>query len=325
MKAYRNLEGVAPGHHHTVGERHRQLIESTRTQAAIRTAVVHPCDPASLGGALAAWQEGLIDPVLVGPRERIETTARALDSSLDGIELIDTPHSHASADTAVALAASGSVTALMKGALHTDELMGAALSRDAGLRTERQMSHVYALDVPSYPLPLLITDAALHIAPDLVAKRDIVQNAIDLAHALGLERPRVALLSAVETVRANIPSTLDAAALCKMSERGQIHGGLLDGPLAIDNAVSREAARQKGIVSEVAGQADILVAPDLEAANMIAKLLIYLAGAQAAGLVVGAKVPIMLTSRADDIDTRLASAALALRLVHFQSRNERRP
>ncbi|WP_035567726.1 bifunctional enoyl-CoA hydratase/phosphate acetyltransferase, partial [Litchfieldella anticariensis] len=309
-------------HHHAIGERHRQLIESTRGLAPIRTAVVHPCDAASLGGALAAWREGLIEPVLVGPRLRIESAAQVLGSSLDGIELVDTPHSHASADTAVSLAGSSDVEALMKGALHTDELMGAVLSRQAGLRTERQMSHVYALDVPSYPLPLLITDAALHIAPDLEAKRDIVQNAIDLALALGLERPRVALLSAVETVRANIPSTLDAAALCKMSERGQIQGGRLDGPLAIDNAVSCEAARQKGIVSEVAGQADILMAPDLEAANMIAKLLIHLAGAQAAGLVVGARVPIMLTSRADDIDARLASAALALRLVHFQSRDE---
>ncbi|WP_148254046.1 bifunctional enoyl-CoA hydratase/phosphate acetyltransferase [Aidingimonas lacisalsi] len=308
----------ASSHHHDIGECHRQLIESTREFTAIRTAVVHPCSASSLGGALASWKEGLIDPVLVGPRRRIEAVAAELMESLDGAELIDTPHSHASAERAVTLAADGCVDALMKGSLHTDELMGAALTRDAGLRTERQMSHVYALDVPSYPIPLLITDAALHIAPDLIAKRDIVQNAIELAHALDIERPRVAILSAVETVKADIPSTLDAAALCKMSQRGQITGGTLDGPLAIDNAVSHEAARQKGIVSEVAGQADILVAPDLEAANMIAKLLIHLAGAQAAGIVIGARVPIMLTSRADDIAARLASAAIALRLVHHR-------
>jgi phosphate acetyltransferase/phosphate butyryltransferase len=207
----------------------------------------------------------------------------------------------------------------MKGALRTDELMGAAVRRQAGLRTERWMSHVYALDVPSYPRPLMISDAALHITPDLATKADIIQNAIDLALAIGIDRPRVAVLSAVETVRATLPSTIEAAALCKMAERGQIEGGMLDGPLAIDNAVSLVAAHQKGLDSPVAGRADILIAPDLEAANMIAKLLIHLAGAQAAGLVVGARVPIMLTSRADDVETRLASAALAQLLVRRQA------
>lgn len=302
-----------------IGDRHRQLIEATRGYPAIRTAVVHPCDEASLGGALAAWHEGLIEPLLVGPRSRIESTADALGESLEDLTIIDTPHSHASADKAVALAARDDARALMKGALHTDELMSAVLAHEAGLRTERQMSHIYALDVASYPRPLLITDGALHIQPDLTAKRDIIQNAIDLAHALGLACPRVAILSAVETVNPRIPSTIEAAALCKMSQRGQISGGDLDGPLAIDNAVSVEAARTKGLTSDVAGQADILVAPDLEAANMIAKLLIHLADAQAAGLVMGARVPIMLTSRSDNVATRLASAALACLVVHHEA------
>ena len=298
-----------------VGERHRQLLEATRGHPPIPTAIVHPCDAPSLGGALAAWREGLIEPLLVGPRARIETIAEKLDADLDGLRIVATPHSHASAEAAVRIAASGEAQALMKGALHTDELMSAVLARETGLRSERQMSHIYALDVASYPRPLLITDGALHIQPDLAAKRDIVQNAIDLAHALGLERPRVAILSAVETVNPRIPSTLDAAALCKMSQRGQIAGGELDGPLAIDNAVSVAAARTKGLDSAVAGRADVLVAPDLEAANMIAKLLIHLAGAQAAGLVMGAQVPIMLTSRSDDVAARLASAALACLVV----------
>ncbi|MFO7648416.1 bifunctional enoyl-CoA hydratase/phosphate acetyltransferase [Halomonas campaniensis] len=306
---------AAEAHWHQTGEQHRRLIDSTRSLEALTTAVVHPCDEPSLAGALAAWREGIIVPLLIGPRHRIEAAAEALGESLDGLTLIDTPHSHASAERAVELAAQGEVEALMKGSLHTDELMSAAVDRRTGLRTERLMSHVYALDVPSYPRPLLISDAALHITPDLAAKRDIIQNAIDLARALGISRPRVALLSAVETVRSTLPSTIEAAALCKMSERGQIHGGVLDGPLAIDNAVSLAAARQKGLGSEVAGQADILIAPNLESANMIAKLLIHLARAQAAGLVVGARVPIMLTSRADDAETRLASAALAMHLA----------
>ncbi|MDI5892079.1 bifunctional enoyl-CoA hydratase/phosphate acetyltransferase [Halomonas rhizosphaerae] len=306
-------------HWHQTGAQHRRLIEATRDLSPLRTAVVHPCDTPSLAGALAAWREGLIEPLLVGPRARIEATAEELGETLDALRLIDTPHSHASAERAVRLAADGEAEALMKGALHTDELMSAAVARQAGLRTERQMSHVYALDVPSYPRPLLISDAALHISPDLATKADIIQNAIDLARAIGIDRPRVAVLSAVETVRATLPSTIEAAALCKMAERGQIEGGELDGPLAIDNAVSLSAARQKGLDSPVAGQADILIAPDLEAANMIAKLLIHLAGAQAAGLVVGAQVPIMLTSRADDVDTRLASAALAQLLVRRQA------
>ncbi len=305
-------------HWHQTGDQHRRLIDSVRPLPTLTTAVAHPCDEASLGGALAAWRAGIITPTLVGPRARITAAAEALGESLDGLTLVDTSHSHASAETAVRLAAEGEVQALMKGSLHTDELMSAAVDRRTGVRTERLMSHVYALDVPSYPRPLLISDAALHIAPGLDAKRDIIQNAIDLARALGIDPPRVALLSAVETVRATLPSTIEAAALCKMSERGQIRGGILDGPLAIDNAVSELASRQKGLVSEVAGRADVLIAPNLESANMVAKLLIYLARAQAAGLVVGARVPIMLTSRADDVETRLASAALAARLVHFQ-------
>lgn len=304
-------------HDPPVGDRHRQLIDATRGYPPIRTAVVHPCDELSLGGALAAWRQGLIEPLLVGPKARILDTAHALGESLSDLTIIDTPHSHAAAETAVSLAARNEVNALMKGALHTDELMSAVLVDEAGLRTERQMSHIYALDVASYPRPLLITDGALHIQPDLTAKRDIIQNAIDLAHALALDCPRVAILSAVETVNPRIPSTLDAAALCKMSQRGQITGGDLDGPLAIDNAVSEQAARTKGLTSAVAGHADILMCPDLESANMIAKLLIHLAGAQAAGLVMGARVPIMLTSRSDTTASRLASAALACLVVHL--------
>lgn len=306
-------------HLHERGARYRQLLDKAQRCAPVRTAVVHPCDGNSLTGALDAALDKLIVPVLVGPRAKIQKAAETAGRSLEGIEIIDAPHSHAAASLSVELARKGRVDALMKGSLHTDELMGAVVKVDTGLRTERRMSYVFGLDVPHYPKPLLITDAAINIYPDLDTKRDIVQNSIDLAHALGLLQPKIAILSAVETVNPKITSTVEAAALCKMAERGQITGGLLDGPLAFDNAVSRDAAKTKGINSPVAGDADILVAPDLEAGNMIAKQLIYLAGADAAGIVLGARVPIMLTSRADGSLARQASCALAQLVVHFKS------
>lgn len=303
-------------HLHESGARYRELIAATQELAPVRTAVVHPCDDISLTGALEAGSQGLIVPVLIGPRAKIEAAARDAQRSLEGIEIIDVPHSHAAAEHAVEMARRGEVDCLMKGKLHTDELITPVVDRVHGLRTERRMSHVFALDVPHYPKPLFITDAAINISPDLDTKRDIVQNAIELAQALGVERPKVAILSAVETVYPKIPSTLDAAALCKMWDRGQITGGVLDGPLAFDNAVSKSAAEAKGIVSEVAGDADILVVPDLEAGNMLAKQLIHLAGAESAGIVLGARVPIMLTSRADGVMSRLASAAMAQLFIH---------
>jgi phosphotransacetylase/acyl dehydratase len=303
-------------HLHERGARYRQLIAVAQRRPPIRTAVVHPCEPVSLVGALEAAENRLIDPIFVGPEAKIRRAAQTADRSLEGIEIVDTPHSHAAAARAVALAREGRVEALMKGALHTDELMGEVLKSDTGLRTERRMSHVFGLDVPHYPKPLFITDAAINIYPDLDSKRDIVQNAIDLVHALGIRRPKVAILSAVETVQPKIKSTIEAAALCKMAERGQITGGVIDGPLAFDSVVSREAASTKAIQSAVAGDADILVAPDLEAGNMIAKQLIYLAGADAAGIVMGARVPIILTSRADGALARQASCALAQLVVH---------
>ncbi len=298
-------------HVHERGARYHQLIEATQTLAPLVTAVVHPCDELSLSGAIEAMRKKLIRPVLVGPAHRIRAAAEQAGYSLDGIELVDVPHSHAAAAQAVAMARSAQVQALMKGALHTDELMAEIVSATSGLRTERRMSHIFALDVPTYPKPLFITDAAINIQPDLLEKRDIVQNAIDLAHALGIPRPKVAILSAVETVNPKINSTVEAAALCKMLDRGQIHGGILDGPLAFDNAISKAAADSKQLTSPVAGDADILVVPDLESGNMLAKQLIYLAGADAAGIVLGARVPIMLTSRSDDVLARLASCALA--------------
>jgi phosphate acetyltransferase len=303
-------------HMHEQGARYRQLIEATRSIEALRIAVVHPCDELSLVGALEAKSQGLIDPVLVGPRTKVLKAAAAAGRSIEGIELIDVPHSHAAAARGVELARTGAVRALMKGALHTDELMAAVVDSATGLRTERRMSHVFALDVPTYPKPLLITDAAINIEPDLDTKRDIVQNAIDLAHALGIAAPKVAILSAVETVYPKIRSTVEAAALCKMVDRGQITGGIVDGPLAFDNAVSRAAASTKAIASPVAGDADILVVPDLESGNMLAKQLIYLSGAESAGIVLGARVPIVLTSRSDSVLSRLASCALAVLLDH---------
>lgn len=303
-------------HIHERGARFNDLIRATAALAPVRTAVVHPCDSLSLEGAIQAGAKELIVPVLVGPRAKIEAAAAETGCDLSGIEIVDVPHSHAAAETAVALARAGKVDMLMKGKIHTDELLEPVVNKETGLRTERRMSHVFALDVPDYPKPLLISDAAINIFPDLHTKCDIVQNAIDLALALGIEVPKVALLSAVENVTASIPSTVDAAALCKMADRGQITGGALDGPLAFDNAVSRTAAEAKGIHSDVAGQADILIVPDLEAGNMVAKQLIYLAGADAAGIVLGARIPIVLTSRADGVMSRLASAAMAQLFFH---------
>ena len=278
----------------------------------LRTAVVHPVDALSLTGAVEAGRRGLIEPILVGPKARILAAAEAAGLDVRELELIDTEHSHAAAARACDLTARGGATAIMKGALHTDELLEAVLAPQSGLRTDRRMSHVFVLDVPGYPRPLLISDAAINIAPDLSAKRDIVQNAIDCAQAVGVAEPKVAILAAVETVNPAMTSTLDAAALCKMADRGQIVGGVLDGPLAFDNAVSPEAARTKGIRSPVAGQADVLIVPDIEAGYMLAKQLCYLSNAQSAGIVMGARVPVILTSRSDPEESRLASCALAI-------------
>jgi phosphate acetyltransferase len=276
----------------------------------VPTAVVHPCDRDSLLGPLEAARRGLIEPVLVGPEARIRATAQAADADLAGLRIVGVEHSHEAAARAVAMARAGEVAALMKGSLHTDELMAAVVARDGGLRTARRISHVFLMDVPAYPRLLLVTDAAVNIAPDATTKADILQNAFDLAHALGIESPRAAVLAAVETVNPAMPATVDAAMLCKMADRGQITGGLVDGPLAFDNAISEEAARIKKIASPVAGRADILLVPDLEAGNMVAKQLQYLAGADSAGIVLGARVPIVLTSRADSVRTRLASVAV---------------
>ncbi|MCV2891903.1 bifunctional enoyl-CoA hydratase/phosphate acetyltransferase [Lentibacter sp. XHP0401] len=306
-------------HLHERAARFNELIAATKPLPPVRTAVVHPCDGVSLEGALEAAAQDMIVPVLIGPKAKIEAAAAEIGRSLAGVEIVDVAHSHAAADEAVALARAGKVGMIMKGKLHTDELLGPIVDKATGLRTERRMTHVFVLDVPHYPKPLFISDAAINIAPDLKTKADIVQNAIELAIALGVETPKVAIVSAVETVTPSIPSTLDAAALCKMAERGQITGGVLDGPLAFDNAVSMAAAKAKGIQSEVAGQADILIVPDLEAGNMIAKQLIYLAGADAAGLVLGARIPIVLTSRADGVLSRLASTAMAQLFVHYKS------
>jgi phosphotransacetylase len=292
-----------------------------RALPPLRTAVVHPCDAASLSGALQACRAGLIEPVLVGPRARIEQAAAEAGEDILPFELLDVEHSHAAAEAACKLARTGKVAALMKGSLPTGELLGAAVDRDKGLRTDRRMSHVFILDVPTYPRPIFLTDAALNIAPDLATKRDIVQNAIDCAQALGVAQPRVAILAAVETVQPAMVATLDAAALAKMAERGQIAGGIVDGPLAFDNAISVEAALAKHIESPVAGVADVLVVPNIEAGNMLAKQMSYLANAQSAGLVMGARVPIILTSRADGELSRLASCAAAV-LVARHARNK---
>ncbi|MFN3515297.1 MAG: bifunctional enoyl-CoA hydratase/phosphate acetyltransferase [Phenylobacterium sp.] len=287
------------------------LLERCAGRPAVATAVAHPCDAASLGAAMEAAERGLIRPLLVGPEHKIRAAAEAAGVDLHGVQLIPEPHSHAAAAQAVALVRAGQAQLLMKGSLHTDELMHAVLDRSCGLRTERRVSHVYIVEAPAYPRPLLITDAAINISPTLEEKRDIVQNAIDLAHAMGIHTPRVAVLSAVETVSAKLQSTIDAAALCKMADRGQITGALIDGPLAFDNAVSPQAAESKGIRSPVAGRADILVTPDLVSGNILAKQLTFMGGAEAAGVALGARVPIILTSRADAERTRVASCAVA--------------
>ena len=297
------------------------LIERCAELEPATTAVAHPCDESSLRSAVKAADGDLIRPLLVGPQARIRAVAEQCGLDIAAFRLVDTPHSHASAAKAVEIVRVGEAEALMKGSLHTDELMAEVVRKDGGLRTERRISHAFIMDVPTYPKPLALTDAAINIFPDLETKVDIVQNAIDMAHALGREMPKVAILSAVETVTPKIPSTIDAAALCKMAERGQITGGLLDGPLAFDNAISKEAAEIKHIRSEVAGDADILVVPDLEAGNMLAKQLSFLANADAAGIVLGARVPIILTSRADTVRARMASCAVAVLLAH--SRRQR--
>jgi phosphotransacetylase len=293
------------------GERLKALVERAGRLRAIVTAVVHPVDALSIGGMAAAMKAGLISPIAIGPLRRMEEAAARAGVDLSGVALVEAPHSHAAAAEAVALAREGRASLIMKGALHTDELMAEVVHGERGLRTERRISHVYVLDVPSYHKLLFVTDAAVNIAPSLEEKRDIVQNAIELAIALGVETPKVAILSAVETVYPPLKSTVEAAALCKMADRGQIKGGLLEGPLAFDNAVSRDAANAKGLASPVAGDADILIVPDIESGNMLAKQLDYLAGAVAAGVVLGARVPIILTSRAEGAEARLAASAAA--------------
>jgi len=294
-----------------MSHRFQPFIEAARAAGPLRVAVAHPCSVEAVQAAIEARDAGLIRPILVGPRARINAAAASAGLILADLELIEAEHSHAAAEAAVALVRQGQADLLMKGSLHTDELLEAVLDRACGLRTDRRLSHVFVLDVPDQPRLLFVTDAAINIAPSLADKRDICQNAIDLAHALGVPEPRVALLCAVETVNPAMPATIDAAALCKMAERGQITGALLDGPLAMDNAISEEAARIKGIVSCVAGRADILLVPGIEAGNILAKQLAFMGHALAAGVVLGARVPIVLTSRADSVAARLASCAVA--------------
>jgi len=309
---------------HERGDRLQDLIAAARERAPIRTGVVHPVNAITLDGVAGAMEAGLIDPVLIGPAPKIEAAAEASGFDLGAVAgIIDTPHSHAAAAQAVAMARDGKFDALMKGALHTDEIMSEVVSAERGLRSERRISHVYVIDTPAYKKLLFMTDCALNIFPTLEQKRDIVQNAIDLARALGVSEPKTAILSAVETVYPKLQSTIDAAALCKMADRGQITGGRIDGPLAFDNAVSQEAAEMKGLHSPVAGQADILVVPDLEAGNMLAKQLDYLAGAVAAGIVLGARIPIVLTSRAEARLPRTASCAIA-KLYHYHCAETRK-
>ncbi|AOK59165.1 phosphate acetyltransferase [Burkholderia ubonensis] len=292
-------------------EKYERLIAFAKTLPATPTAVAHPCDTSALSAAVEAARLGLIAPILVGPSARIVSVAEEGGLDISSLPLVDAPHSHAAADAAVRLVREGRAQALMKGSLHTDELMGAVVARETGLRTERRVSHCFVMDVPGHDDPLIITDAAVNIAPTLEEKADIVRNAIDLAHALRFPVARVAILSAMETVNPKVPSTLDAAALCKMADRQQIVGGVLDGPLALDNAINIDAAELKHIDSPVAGRANVLVVPDLEAGNTLAKSLSFLAGADAAGIVLGARVPVILTSRADSVITRLASCAVA--------------
>jgi len=296
--------------------KYEHLLWRCKSLSPVPTAVAHPCDVSSLSGAIEAANEGLIEPLLVGPRSKIEAAAQSADIDLKKFQVIDAPHSVAAAVKAVELLREAKAELLMKGSLHTDELMAAVVSREGGMRTGRRISHVFVMDVPTYHKVLIVTDGAINIAPTLEDKVDICQNAIDLAISLGLEKPKVAILAAVETVTSKMPATLDAAALCKMAERGQIKGAIIDGPLAFDNAISKDAAKTKGIDSQVAGDPDILLAPDLEAGNMLAKQLTFLARADSAGLVLGARVPIILTSRADSVRSRIASCAVAMLAAH---------
>jgi len=296
--------------------KYQQLIARCQGLAPVRTAVAHPCSDAALAAAVEAANLRLIEAILVGPEKKIRGAAAAGGLNIEKLHIVDQPHSHAAAEKAVELVRRGDAELLMKGSLHTDELMAAVVARETGLRTARRISHVFIMDVPTYHKTLTVTDAAINIFPTLEDKVDIVQNAIDLVRSLGLERPKVAILSAVETITPKIPSTIDAAALCKMADRGQITGALLDGPLAFDNAISAEAAREKHIKSDVAGDPDILLVPDLEAGNILAKQLTFLMGADAAGIVLGARVPIILTSRADSVRARLASCAVGMLLAH---------
>jgi phosphate acetyltransferase len=302
-------------------EKYQRLIKAAQALPTIQVAVVHPCDDVSLHGVIEATRLRLIEPVLVGPETTVRDVAARAGLDISRFQIVTSEDSNDSAAKAVGLVTSGRVEALMKGSLHTDELMGAVVSRQAGIRTARRISHCFIMDVPRHPDALVITDAAINIAPTLDDKVDIVQNAIDLAHAMGVTEVRVAILSAMETVNARVPSTIEAAALCKMADRGQITGAQLDGPLALDNAISVEAAAVKQITSAVAGRANILVVPDLEAGNMLAKSLSFLAQADAAGIVLGARVPIILTSRADSLLTRLASCAVAVMIATARRRS----
>jgi phosphate acetyltransferase len=296
--------------------KYEAMLERCRELAPVTTAVAHPCEETALAGAMEAAEKGLIVPILVGPEAKIREIAKAHGIKLGQTRIVDTPHSHASAAKAVELVRQGEAELLMKGSLHSDELLGAVVARETGLRTSRRISHVFIMDVPTYHKVLIVTDAAINIAPTLEDKADICQNAIDLAMSLGLRKPKVAILAAVETVNSKMQATLDAAALCKMADRGQIKGGVLDGPLAFDNAISAEAAKIKGIESKVAGEPDILLVPDLEAGNMLAKQLTFLANADSAGIVLGARVPIILTSRADSVRSRIASCGVAMLAAH---------
>ena len=298
--------------------KYERLLTRCESLAPVPTAVAHPCEATALSGALEAAARGLIVPLLVGPAARIAETAESAGITLGDAQIVDVPHSHAAAAKAVELIREGKAEILMKGSLHTDELMGAVVSREGGLRTGRRISHVFVMDVPTYHKVLLVTDGAINIAPALEDKVDICQNAIDLAISLGLEKPKVAILAAVETVTSKMPATIDAAALCKMAERGQITGGILDGPLAFDNAISKQAAETKGIKSAVAGDPDILLAPDLESGNILAKQLTFLANADSAGMVLGSRVPIILTSRADSVRSRIASCGVAKLVAHHR-------
>ena len=300
--------------------KYEALLERCRAYAPIPTAVAHPCEATALAGPLEAAAKGLIIPILVGPAAKITEVAKQAGLDLGKTEIVDAPHSHAAAMAAVGLVREGRAEILMKGSLHSDELLAAVISKEDGLRTGRRISHVFIMDVPTYHKVLVVTDGAINIAPTLEEKADICRNAIDLAHAMDIELPKIAVLAAVETVNSKMPATIDAACLCKMAERGQITGALFDGPLAFDNAISQEAAKIKGIISEVAGDPDILLAPDLEAANILAKQLSFLANADSAGLVLGARVPVILTSRADSVRSRIASCGVAMLAAHARRR-----